>query len=225
MIDLVKLILAYVPRFIANLVNAVASPRQFAMHAGAFDFGHLEQALAFFGVSCVVGVAVKAPLYSSAASAGALAIGDSIWKFTFVGLFTVVVWIAWRSVGARVAAGRYFVANLYYLGVLAVMAAAAAVSTLGLAKINPAFAVYYGLACMLALAIWCVGAWRAYVDIAGVSVIRSLVASAVALLVATPAVLPGLLVRSMLAGQPADQGAGVYGSFDPMRLVLIILGP
>jgi hypothetical protein len=184
MIDLVKLILAYVPRFIANLVNAVASPRRFAAHTGVFDSGHLDQALAFFGVSCVVGVAVKAPLYSSATSAGTLAIGDSIWKFTFVCLFTVVVLITWRIVGARVAAGRYFVAHLYYLSVLAVVAAAAAVSTLALAKINPDLASFYGPACMLALSIWCVGAWRAYVDIAGVSVIRSLVASAVALLLA-----------------------------------------
>jgi hypothetical protein len=204
--EAIKEALKGVPQFVQEFVNLMASPRAYAAAGKVFAPSRFNQALGFLGVSLVVTLVLKAPMFPAQPSALPYLAADAVWKFAMVLIETAVITFVWRLLKGRGTAGQYLVANCFYFGVLTVLGHT--IKLLGYAiekRIEPPSSsdtlllIFYAVTggCLV---LWMLACWCAYGDFNHAKIGRTLCALALVVILSVPALLLGALLRDALLG-------------------------
>ncbi|HJZ65800.1 MAG TPA: hypothetical protein VKD70_15850 [Candidatus Acidoferrum sp.] len=131
--EVLEKILSYLPVYIPDLVRIISGPKRFV--AGHIKRkGELVKAFTFFGVSLSIFFLLQADITVRGRGFTTDFIVHGILYLLSVAIFTVVLRLSWRIVGGRADYQGFLIATLYYVGVLFVGIAIAALCFTGVLR-------------------------------------------------------------------------------------------
>lgn len=202
--EVIKEVFGAIPRFTTDFVNVLASPRGYARTGRLFMPERFTDALIFLGASLAVTMILRAPMWREREDLFLFLAADATWKFAVVLLETAVIALVWRLLRGKVQAGGYLVASAFYFGVVTVVVhfvmllAWSAERQVDLPPIMLVTFRVVAVAFAIGTLIWCLMAWRAYGDMNGASLARTILALALVVVCSVPAVVAGVLLRDAL---------------------------
>jgi hypothetical protein len=213
--ELLARIVRLIPSYLGNLLEVVRAPKRFIRERLSHPELPFENALAFLGISLVIGWLIKLSIDQKDPWM-ALLIGAGFILVVVLG-YGAGLCIAWRAVGGRADVQKIFIIHFYYSGVLKLFTSCWFMTIMGIMKAESpefygnlmtsvksgnlffmfdpanqnAFLQARGLLWtvyggMIALAVWCIAAWGAYRELNGLSAFRSAVAAIVFLILSIP---------------------------------------
>ena len=207
MSDAVKQTLSAIPRFAQDFVNLLIAPLASSSGERVFNPTKFREALVFLAVSLLITLLLKTPVIGRNAEAVSYLAADAIWKFFVVLIVSCAICIAWRLFGVNKPLGAYLVAGFFFFGVFSVLShaillinfwLASPLSTINLAPADRK-AVFIFLC--LALLVWMLVAWYAYIEYSGCTSGKGMAALIVAMLISAPALGLGFILREAILSQ------------------------
>jgi hypothetical protein len=133
--ELIKKLLAALPLYCRQMLALLSGPRTAILQQDLDSDSALEQALTFIAVSFGIAYIGQIPLlpggHSTAETFGILAVGLA---FAF-GLNVILVILAWRIVGGRLAGKKILIVTCYFCGVSTILCLAISLLALGTFKV------------------------------------------------------------------------------------------
>src|SRR5438876_5918373 len=132
--DLLEKILAYLPSYIGDLVQLVIRPKRFIAERNTGQEGDLLKALTFLGISLSIGFILQAPLLPEKnfwTDAGSNGIAFLLATTIFSGVLS----ISWRIVGAKLDFQRILITLSYYAAAIALGLVVMSLCQLGILRI------------------------------------------------------------------------------------------
>jgi hypothetical protein len=202
--EVFKEILGTIPRFAQEFVNIVSAPRAYGREGQLFDRSRFTPALTFLGISLVATMVLRAPMWAAKDDLFLFLAQDAVWKFLVVVAEAAIIAFVWRILRGTAPAGAYLVANAFYFGVVTILthvlllirwsATRNAPSLAGL-EVIVELVVWF---CFAMLGAWGLVAWRAYGDVNGATLGKTIMALLLVGVFSLPAVAMGLLLRHAL---------------------------
>jgi hypothetical protein len=193
--DIVKEILAAIPRFILAFIDLLFQPKTFLTKQVPNDEKKLTDALIFLGVSLVITLIIKIPLLPVQTNEVKYLSSDAIWKFTILFIETVVIRISWNLMGSKTDFKDFFILNAYCFGVFSVVSHLVLLLTATLRQSTSSLSNIVFILSSLAIGIWAVICWNAYRIINNATFYRSILALIATALISLPALWLLLILR------------------------------
>ena len=124
---MIREILIYLPRYLADFASLVVGPKRFMKNKNASENTRMEdtwrESLRFLAGSLILVVAMTAPLLPPGVNLWLYLGGQGVTWLLAVSLHAIALRLAWRIVGGQSTVRMFFVTYAYFFGVMSVISA------------------------------------------------------------------------------------------------------
>ena len=125
MLDLVKMALSEIPKYMLHLIGIVVSPHSTVKSLKETDDDHLTRAWIFYGLSILLTEIIisgqRSFLNSPDTAFVSLLIYDAIWKTIIMIVFSLIIFGSLRVVGSRLNLANVLCISMYFYGAINVV--------------------------------------------------------------------------------------------------------